>query len=107
MANQWGIPADVEKLVLSRDKKCVYSGVDFSINHVSRKTKPSWEHIINDIHLSSVENIALCCISCNASKSAHKLEEWLTGKYCLSKSINENTVAEVVQNVIRKNISKT
>ncbi|WP_028377269.1 HNH endonuclease [Leeuwenhoekiella sp. MAR_2009_132] len=107
MANQWGIPADVEKLVLSRDKKCVYCGVDFPINHVSRKTKPSWEHIINDIHLSSAENIALCCISCNASKGAHKLEEWLTGKYCLSKSINENTVAEVVQNVIRKNISKT
>ncbi|RXG30923.1 HNH endonuclease [Leeuwenhoekiella palythoae] len=107
MANQWGIPEDVEKFVLIRDKTCVYCGVDFSITHVSRKTKPSWEHIINDIHLSSVDNIALCCTSCNASKGAKKLQEWLKSNYCLSKNINENTVAEVVQNVIRKSISKT
>jgi len=43
MANQWGIPEDVEKLVLIRDKTCVYCGVDFSIIHTSRKTRPSWD----------------------------------------------------------------
>lgn len=77
MANKWGIPKEVEETVLKRDLFCVYCGVDFSINHQSRKTKPSWEHIINDIRLSTINNIALCCTSCNASKGAKLLKVWL------------------------------
>ena len=59
MANKWGIPKEVEEFVLRRDLFCVYCGVDFSINHQSRKTKPSWEHIVNDIRISTINNIAL------------------------------------------------
>lgn len=75
MSNKWGIPKEVEKLVLERDTHCVYCGVDFSTEHISRKTKPSWEHIINDIRIIGSDNIALCCMSCNASKGAKLLQD--------------------------------
>lgn len=100
MANKWGIPKEVEKTVLQRDLFCVYCGVDFSINHESRKTKPSWEHIVNDIRTSTIDNIALCCTSCNASKGAKQLEEWLEAKYCKTKRISKETVANVVKDAL-------
>lgn len=100
MANKWRIPKEVEEYVLKRDSYCVYCGVDFSINHQSRKTKPSWEHIVNDIRISTINNIALCCTSCNASKGAKLLNQWLEGKYCKDKGITKETVAEVVKNAL-------
>lgn len=102
MANKWGIPQDVEEFVIKRDQKCVYCGVDFSIEKSTRKSKPSWEHIINDIRINGKENIALCCISCNSSKGAKKLEDWLKSTYCEKKNINENTVAKVVLEALNK-----
>ncbi|WP_282036166.1 hypothetical protein [Saccharicrinis aurantiacus] len=102
MANRWGIPKEVEEYVVNRDLICVYCGVDFSKNHDSRKTKPSWEHIVNDIRISTIDNIALCCISCNASKGAKLLVDWLDGKYCKTKGINKETVAQVVKDALKK-----
>jgi len=61
---------EVENFVLSRDKSCVYCGVPFVKGDNSRKTKQSWEHIVNDIRINGADNIALCCMSCNASKGA-------------------------------------
>ncbi len=100
MSNKWGIPKEIEEYVVKRDLSCVYCGVNFSINHQSRKTKPTWEHIVNDIRITSKENIALCCTSCNASKGSKLLEDWLQSVYCKSKGIADNTVAEVVKNAI-------
>jgi len=102
MANQWGISREVEELVISRDDSCIYCGSSFSIEHKSRKTIPTWEHIINDLELISSDNIAYCCMSCNSSKGAKNVEFWFEGKYCKSKGINKDTVAEVVKNVILK-----
>ncbi|NER11767.1 HNH endonuclease [Muriicola jejuensis] len=100
MANNWGIPKDVENVVRLRDGACVYCGVDFSIAHASRKTKPTWEHIVNDIRINGVNNIALCCTSCNASKGAKLIEDWLRSSYCLSKGISFDSVAQVVKDAI-------
>lgn len=100
MANRWGIPKEVEEEVKLRDLECVYCSVDFSMNHLSRKTKPTWEHIINDIKINSSDNIALCCTSCNASKGAKKLEEWLESEYCRSKEITKETVAQIVRKAL-------
>jgi len=97
MSNRWGIPKETENFVKNRDLTCVYCGIDFSINHESKKTKPTWEHIVNDIRISTEENISLCCSSCNASKGNKLLIDWLKGKYCISKGINEKTVAKVIQ----------
>ena len=95
MANKWGIPIEVEEFVKKRDLKCVYCGIEFSND--SRKTKKTWEHIINDIRINGKENIAICCGSCNASKGNKKLSDWLKSKYCINKGISINTVAPVVR----------
>lgn len=97
MANRWGIPKEVEEMALNRDISCVYCGINFTDSDPNRKRRKSWEHIINDIRLNNIENIALCCLSCNASKGNKKLENWLNSKYCLSKGININSVALVVK----------
>ena len=100
MANNWGIPKDVEIAVKLRDLACVYCGVDFSIEHISRKTKPTWEHIVNDIRINGTDNIALCCTSCNASKGAKLIDDWLKSDYCQSNGISFESVAQVVQDAI-------
>ena len=97
MSNRWGIPKNVEELVRERDKNCVYCGISFANSVVTHKTRPTWEHIINDIKINGPDNIAICCGSCNASKGARTLEEWLKSNYCISKSITINSVAPVVK----------
>ena len=97
MANRWGIPQDVEDLVKKRDLSCVYCGNSFTNSIVNHKTRPTWEHIINDIRINGPENIALCCGSCNASKGAKRLPDWLGSKYCVTKGITIDNVALVVK----------
>jgi hypothetical protein len=98
--NKWGIPTNIEEQVIERDKKCVYCGVEFSDS--TRTVKASWEHIINDIRITTAENIARCCIGCNASKGSKSLKDWLKSKYCQSKNINQETVSEVIRIHIKK-----
>lgn len=100
MANKWNIPADVERKVKERDKKCAYCGIDFENSGTNYKNKPSWEHIINDLSLTGENNIVLCCISCNASKGAKDITDWLGSSYCQKKDIRLETVSEVVKQVI-------
>jgi len=102
--NNWNIPEWLEKEVLARDKVCVYCGVKFGSSKGSRKTKASWEHIINDANIITRENIARCCVSCNSSKGTKKLSEWIKSKYCKEKGINKDTVADVVKDVLEKNL---
>jgi len=101
MANQWGIPIEVEKLVRERDRRCVYCGIEFNSSEESRKSKSSWEHIVNDMRINRENNIALCCISCNASKGAKILEDWLKSDYCKRKGITKDSVAPVIKEAIR------
>ncbi len=102
MANKWGIPKYVENFVKSRDSACVYCGIEFKEPYESRKTKPSWEHIVNDIKINGVENIALCCVGCNASKGIKSLSEWLESKYCKNKGISAETVSDIIKDAIEK-----
>ncbi len=97
MANRWGIPKNVEELVKIRDTNCVYCGISFTNSIVSYKTRPTWEHIINDIRRNGPDNIAICCGSCNASKGSKNLIDWINGKYCLTKGITKDNVAAVVK----------
>jgi hypothetical protein len=103
MANRWGIPKYVEELVIARDLKCVYCGIEFTSSNVSHKSRKTWEHIINDIRINGPENIAICCGSCNASKGMKKLEDWLNSNYCSIKGITNNTVAQVVKDYLKTN----
>ena len=101
MANRWRIPKDVEDFVKKRDTKCVYCGIEFSNKTESRKSKASWEHIVNDIRINGIDNISLCCISCNASNGAKLLEDWLKSEYCKRNALSEETVAPVVKEAIK------
>lgn len=100
MSNRWGIPKAVEDYVKKRDLSCVYCGQEFSENNQSIKAKPTWEHIINDIRINGIDNISLCCRSCNSSKGAKLLENWFLSDYCQSKNINKDSVAKVVKEAI-------
>jgi len=98
MGNRWGIPKDVEALVLSRDTVCVYCGVGFG---EERRTKRSWEHIVNDVRLCTATNIALCCVGCNASKGAKLLQDWLKSDRAKKRGVSEGTIAPVVRDALR------
>ena len=100
MANRWGIPTEVENYVRSRDQNCVYCNQPFDEDSKNRKHKASWEHIVNDIRINGIDNIALCCVSCNASKGAKDLETWLKSNYCINNNITRETVASVVRNAL-------
>jgi hypothetical protein len=102
--NRWGIPDQLEEEVKKRDKACIYCGVQM-IEQMplcgSRKTAATWEHIINDASIVTLENIARCCFSCNSSKGSQKLSEWIQSSYCKKRGINKSTVADVVKNALK------
>ena len=104
--NKWGIPEWLEKEVRARDVSCVYCGVEMlekAINGVPRKTVATWEHIINDASIVTRENIALCCASCNSSKGAKLLSEWIQSPFWKKKGIDAGTVAEIIKEALRAN----
>lgn len=102
MPNRWNIPIWMEKSVLARDTTCVYCRQPFSGKDSDRKRRRSWEHIINDASMITLENIALCCTGCNASKGAKTVSSWLASSYCQVRGISETTVATVVREAIAK-----
>lgn len=103
MGNCWGIPKDVEEFVKQRDLSCIYCGISFIDSVPTHKTRPTWEHIINDIRINSRDNIALCCGSCNASKGAKLLKDWLNCKYCKTKGITKDSVEILVKEHLMRN----
>jgi hypothetical protein len=85
---------------LARDAACVYCRLDFSVPSATRGARPCWEHIVNDVRLVTRQNIARCCVSCNASKGDRELRQWLASSYCTRKDITESTVAQVVRDAL-------
>jgi hypothetical protein len=103
--NRWKIPLALEQLVRERDRACVYCRRGFGDLQSPRGTRPSWEHIVNDESLISADNVALCCISCNASKGAKPLRDWLSSTYCGDRGISAMTMAEVARRALAVNNS--
>jgi hypothetical protein len=101
--NRWGIPDWLEREVKARDETCVYCGVRM-IEETSpgspRNTVGTWEHIINDARIVTRENIARCCVACNASKGTKTLSDWLQSSYCEKHGINRDTVANIVKSAL-------
>ena len=95
--NRWNIPDWLEKEVRARDGHCIYCGAEFAMNSAQRRSRPSWEHIINDVMIVDRENIALCCIGCNASKGSKPLTAWLQSRYCESHGITVDSIAEIAR----------
>jgi hypothetical protein len=103
--NRWNIPDWLEREVMERDRCCVYCGVEFVSTNAIRRCRPSWEHIINDARIVTRENIARCCISCNASKGTKHLPDWLESKYCRTRGITSESVSSVVRAVLANRAS--
>lgn len=99
--NRWNIPAELEAKVRARDTRCIYCRVSFQQASERRGQRPSWEHIVNDASLVTTANIALCCISCNASKGAKNLRAWLGSKYCQRWGISAKSIAPVARVALR------
>jgi hypothetical protein len=95
--NRWNIPNWLEQEVIERDRCCIYCGVEFRPLNPTKKSRPTWEHIVNDARIVSRENIARCCSSCNASKGAKELAVWLESAYCQKRGITRQTIAEVAK----------
>ncbi len=102
--NRWNIPDWLEREVIERDRSCVYCGVDFTAEHTSGRNRPSWEHIVNDARIITRENIARCCVGCNASKGTKDLAEWLDSEYCRTRGITRESVASVVRSALRSSV---
>ena len=90
MSNRWHIPKELEEKIRKRDKICVYCHKVFGENP---KDRAEWEHIDNDENNITKKNIALCCGSCNRSKGAKSLKEWLKSDYCNKHSISKSSLA--------------
>jgi hypothetical protein len=100
--NRWNIPDWLDREVQSRDRACVYCGISFIGKPVSRGECPSWEHIINDAKIVTRENIAMCCMSCNASKGTKELRVWIASAYCVARGITPETVAPVIRAALER-----
>ena len=90
--NRWNIPPSLEQLVHARDLNCIYCRRQFGDALAARGSRKSWEHIVNDETIITPENIALCCISCNASKGTKLLRDWLSSRYCHSRGITPTRI---------------
>jgi len=99
--NRWNIPDWLEREIIERDRSCVYCRVRFVEGGAARRQKASWEHIINDERIITRENVARCCVGCNASKGTKDLARWLQSPYCKARRITHESVAEVVRNALR------
>jgi hypothetical protein len=101
--NRWGIPGWLEQTVRQRDRECIYCRVPLLESLAlggSRKALATWEHIVNDERIVTLENIARCCASCNSSKGTKTLAAWLQSSYCKRRGIAADTVAEVVRKAL-------
>jgi hypothetical protein len=92
---KWKIPRAIALQVIARDVQCIYCRHVFAEPYTDRATCPSWEHIVNDLLLVGLDNIALCCVRCNASKRDKPLRVWLASEYCKKWGITEQTLALV------------
>ncbi len=98
MTNRWGIPKNVEEAVLQRDLVCVYCKREFGSERARTR---SWEHIVNDIGIATLENIALCCVGCNASKGAKPLQVWLDSPGAKRRGVCQATLAPIVLSALK------
>ena len=100
VANRWNIPEALEREIIDRDRCCVYCGIGFGPADAPRAAKPTWEHIVNDARIVNRDNIARCCVSCNASKGTKNLADWLESEFCERRGITQDTVADVVKRAL-------
>lgn len=104
----FGIPDDVLSEIMERDKQCVYCGkvMIYPYDRQNVRDSATIEHLSPHFpfHVSEgikEDNIAMCCSSCNSSRREKELSDWFKKPYCISRNINENTVAAPVKSYLK------
>lgn len=109
MANKFGIPNKELLKIRARDKMCVYCKKVMIYPCVGNKQR-DWatiEHLNFDGPFYwneglQIEDVIICCGSCNSSRGIKKLPVWFRTEYCIVKNINENTVADPVKEYLNR-----
>ena len=109
----FGIPDEALAEFAARDVECVYCRktmiYPYSVN--DRKNSATIEHLNFEapFHVSEglqMEDIVMCCGSCNSSRGAKTLPAWFESRYCIEKNISAETVAEPVKNYLQRQKSR-
>ena len=105
----FGIPDNVLTEIMERDRECVYCHKVMinPYNIENRRDSVTIEHLSPNppFHWSDgmkANNIVMCCGSCNSSRGAKELADWFKSPYCVSRNINEKTVAESVKSYLKR-----
>jgi len=109
MANKFGIPNNELLKIRKRDKRCAYCHKKMiypfisarqsdcaTIEHLNFNGPFYWKEGLQ------IEDIVICCGSCNSSRGVKKLSDWFKTKFCTSKNINEKTVADPVKKYLSR-----
>ena len=122
MSNKFGIPEEELQKVQKRDQNCVYCHKKMIYPYSSKNMRDS--ATIEHLNFNGpfywkegleMQDIVMCCGSCNASRGKKDLLTWFKSKHCIIKNINETTVSKVIQDYLKRkskesktlNISKT
>lgn len=115
MKTKHGIPQDQLNEIVIRDSKCVYCQKlmiqPYDIHN--RADSATIEHLNHRADWYSVEDfvsnnkpvhsiVAICCGSCNSSRSDLPLLQWFKTEYCKEHNINAKTVSKVVREYIQR-----
>ena len=105
----FGIPDKVLAELIARDVACVYCHKIMIYPYIAKNSKNSAtiEHLNFDgpYHWSNglqVEDIVICCGSCNPSRGTKTLPDWFKSRYCIERNISEHTVAEPVRSYLQR-----
>jgi hypothetical protein len=105
MANQFGIPQEVESRLRQKFKICAYCRQPMkeygqvkgcpsdkaTIEHLNRNGPIYWWKGLLE------EDLVLCCGSCNSSRGTKRLVDWFKSRYCVQKGITASVVADEVK----------
>jgi len=113
MSNSFGISRQDEEELRARDKTCVYcrkamkTHAEIKAAQGSRADEATIEHLnfAGPFYVRDglrKEDLVISCRGCNSSRGERRLLDWFKMDYCLSRNINENTVAEPVGRYLRR-----
>lgn len=109
MTNKFGIPPEKLQKVRERDKICVYCHKEmvFPYNRKDHSNSATIEHLspVPPFYWKDgmqIDNITICCGSCNSSRGIKELDKWFKTEYCLKRNINENSIADPVKIYLQK-----
>ena len=97
--NRYGIPEGALSSIRLRDRQCVYCHKPM-VDPSAGGWRGDWatiEHLNCDPPFDDPSTVAICCGSCNSSRGAKAIRDWLAGAYCRERGITLQTVSPVVR----------